>query len=126
MPRRDAARAAGQIYRAAAESFFVPAALIAAPPGEAPSARLREALRRGLARGFEGVVYSGDAAGPRVRVVGGANRRKTVAELWLQLRLGDDDAAALAAELQALMRRYEQRSRETGRAYILHAAIAPA
>ncbi len=55
-----------------------------------------------------------------------ATARSRPRSLWLQLRLGDDDAASLAGELKDLLRRYEARSREGGRRYIVHAAVAPA
>jgi len=113
-----------KFYRATAKSFFVPAELAPATPDDALSGRLRTSLDRGLARGLKGRLYSHDGAGPRMRVVRDKGCRTTVAEFWLELRLRHADAEALAAEFQALLERFRQRSQDTGQPYIVHAALA--
>ena len=123
---RQEARAGAPIkfYRAAAQSFFVPAELATATPGDAMSVSLRAALDRGLAGALKGHIYSHDGAGPRMRVVHSHPQTRTAAEFWLDLRLSEADAAALAGEFQALLRRFEARAGDAGHRYIVHAALA--
>ena len=47
------------------------------------------------------------------------------AELWSLLDLNRAEAAALAAEMKALLGRYRGRGRALGRPYLVHAALAP-
>jgi hypothetical protein len=59
-----------------------------------------------------------------MRLVRREGSRGASAETWLELRLGEADAHALANEFRALLRRLEQKSDEAGRSYIVHVAIA--
>ncbi|HEX8620671.1 MAG TPA: hypothetical protein VF718_01745 [Allosphingosinicella sp.] len=113
-----------KIYRAVAREFFVPGRLAGGEVGDKLSAELRERLALARARsGDEGILYGvGGDGGPRMRRVG-SDRPAEAAELWTLLDLGPADAAALAAEMKALLGRY--RGRAGGRAYIVHAALAP-
>ncbi|HEX8261514.1 MAG TPA: hypothetical protein VF547_01420 [Allosphingosinicella sp.] len=113
-----------KIYRAVARAFFVPARLVGAEAGEKLSTELRERLASARARsGGEGTLYFvGDDGRPRMRRLGGADPAEG-AEFWSLLDLGRADAAALAAEMKALLGRYRGRAR--GRPYLVHAAFAP-
>ena len=124
---RQEARAGAPIkyYRATARAFFVPAELMDAEPGAGLNAQLRGLLDRSLARALQGVVYSHDGAGPRMRLIKDADPPTLATELWMELRLSAADAAALAGELRALLHRFEGRSRKPHRRYLIHAAIAP-
>jgi hypothetical protein len=124
---RIQARAGAPIkyYRAVARSFFVPAELLRARPGVELAARLRERLEKGLAGCVQGVHYSHDGVGPRMRVVEDAGRGSFATEIWLELRLSAGDASEMDAALRALLRRFDRRSQETGRRYLVHAAFAP-
>jgi hypothetical protein len=114
-----------KIYRAVASAFFVPAHLAAGDVGEKLSAELRERLAAARARSGEGTLYfAGDDGGPRMRRVGGDEPGEGV-ELWSLLDLSRADAAALAAEMRALIGRYRGPGRGAGRPYIVHAALAP-
>ena len=124
---RKRARAGAPIkyYRATARAFFVPAELMRAEPDAGLTSRLRDLLARSLARTLQGVVYTHDGKAPRMRLVRDAAPGLVAAELWVQLGLSEADAAALGADLQALLRRFEARSRKARRLYLIHAAIAP-
>jgi len=124
---RAEARAGAPIkyYRATARAFFVPAELIPAQPDAALTSQLRDLLARSLARTIRGAVYTHDGRGPRMHLVRDAAPRLVATELWLELRLSEVDAATLAAELRALLHRFEERSGKTGRRCLIHAAIAP-
>jgi len=124
---RSEARAGAPIkyYRATARAFFVPAELMRAEPHAGLHSQLRDRLARSLARTLQGAIYTHDGNGPRMRLVREASAPIAATELWLELRLSDADAATLAADLRALLRRFESRSGRTRRRYLVHAAIAP-
>lgn len=110
-------------YRAVARAFFVPARLIGGEVGDKLSAELRERLASARACSGEGTLYFvGDDGGPRMRRIG-SDEPAEGAELWSLLDLTRTDAAALAAEMKALLGRY--RGRAAGRPYIVHAALVP-
>jgi hypothetical protein len=111
-------------YRANARSFFVPADLMVAEPGDGLESRLRAQLARNRARTLQGVVYSHDEKGPRMRLVSDQHPRRMATELWMELHLSESDAACLAEELRALFRRFEARSRKPHRRHLIHAAVA--
>jgi DNA-binding transcriptional ArsR family regulator len=115
-----------KFYRASARAFFVPAELIEAEPPTGRSAQLRDALAQSLARALQGVVYSHDGQGPRMRLVRDPEAQSVATELWLEIHLSRADAAALADELRALLHRFESRPQKAQRRYLVHAAIAPA
>jgi len=83
-------------------------------------------LAQSLARVVQGVVYSHDGQGPRMRLVRDPDPRTVAIELWRELHLSAADAAALADELRALLHRFESRTPKARRRYLIHAAIAPA
>lgn len=111
-------------YRAAAASFFVPAELSRAVPGEALNRRLRGILQASLARSIEGCAYSAEGGRPRMRLVRSEEGQETAAEFWLELRLGRAQARALAEDLRAVLRRYEVLSSPNQPVTIVHAAVA--
>jgi hypothetical protein len=123
---RVQARAGAPIkyYRATARAFYVPAELMNADPGAALASQLRDLLARTLARAVQGVVYSHDGKGPRMRLVKDADPRTLAMELWLELHLSQADAAAMAGELRALLHRFEACSHKPNRRYLVHAALA--
>jgi hypothetical protein len=45
-------------------------------------------------------------------------------EIWLELRVKDADAAALAGDLRALIERYGVKSEQAGQPHAVYAAIA--
>jgi hypothetical protein len=124
---RRQARAGAPIkyYRATARAFFVPAELMRAELDAGSTTLLRERLAKTLARTLRGVIYTHDGNAPQMRVVRDEASRVVAAELWMELRLSETDAATLAADLRALLHRFEARSRKTRRRYLIHAALAP-
>jgi len=114
-----------KLYRATARSFFVPAELMKEAPGAALSAELREALAQSLVRSWKGTIYFHDGQGPRMRVLTEPDRRGTTAETWLELHLSDAAASELARKIRSLLERFQSRSSERHRRYLVHAAIAP-
>lgn len=115
-----------KIYRAVARAFFVPARLVGSEVGDKLSAELRERLALARARSDgEGTLYFvGEDGGPRMRRFG-SDEPGEGTELWSLLDLSRAEAAALAAEMKALLRRYQGLGRGTARPYIVHAALAP-
>src|SRR5665213_1500156 len=114
-----------KFYRATARAFFVPAELAGGRPSDSMSVRLRAAVDRNLARTVKGVVYSHDGDGARMRVVRDKDCPATAFEVWLEVHLDEADAATLADELRTLLARFGRRPGASGRAWIVHAAIAP-
>lgn len=111
-----------RLYRAVAAAFFVPAAL-APPPGERLTAELSAALddtRRADADG--GIYYFLDQERPVMRRVAARNGPPTL-DLWRMMTLSEADARDLAAELEAVIARYGDRTR--GKSYLVRAALAP-
>lgn len=114
-----------KFYRAVARRFFVPAELMGALPDTELTARLRARLSESLAGALDGVLFFSDAGRPRMRLVKAAGARGAATEMWLELRLSSAEAALLAAELRALLHRFESRSKSSHRRWLVHAALAP-
>ena len=112
-------------YRATAREFFVPAELMDAAPGARSTLRLRELLEQSLAGLVKGAVYSSDGQGPRVRLVRHPGPQVLALDIWRELTLNETEAAALAAELHTVLRRYPTSADGGGRQFVVHAAIAP-
>jgi Helix-turn-helix domain len=123
---REQARAGAPIkyYRATARAFYIPADLLAADPAAGLTSKLRDQLSRSLACSLQGVVYSHDGKGPRMRLIRDADTRRLATELWMELHLSESDAAKLADELRALLHRFDARSGRAHRRYLIHAAVA--
>ena len=111
-------------YRAAAASFFVPAELMKAAPGEALNRRLRNLLQASLARSIKGCAYSAEGGRPKMRIVRGEGDEQLAAEFWLELRLGRAQALALTEDLHAVLKRHAALSSAPSAAYIVHVAVA--
>ena len=112
-----------KLYRMTAPAFFVPHAAAPELMTERLSRDLRASLRRAAAQPGKGLVISADAHGaPRMEAARG-DRPAEAMETWRVLRLSAEDRAAFAAELDGLIARFAQRGE--GRAYLVHAALAP-
>jgi len=113
-----------KLYRTTAPAFFVPHAAAPELMTERLARDLRASLRRAAAQPGKGLVISADAQGsPRLEAARGDAPPEAM-ETWRVLRLSPEDRAAFAAELDGLIARFDQRGQ--GRAYIVHAAVAPA
>jgi hypothetical protein len=112
-------------YRAVAERFFVPTDLLDRSPGAGLASELRGLLDEALFRApDDGVLFYAEEGEPRVSWFGQNRSSGEAGEFWQILTLADSDVRAFAAEMKALMERYEARSGR-GRPYLLHAAFAP-
>jgi hypothetical protein len=112
-----------KVYRAVARSFLVPAHLERRDGRRALALELNAALDQARSRSREeGVLYSWDEAdGPRMKRVGGGRTHGT--ELWGRLALSRTEAAQLADELRALLRRYQSAPKPGKAAYLAHFAF---
>ena len=110
-----------KLYRATAESFFVPAELSSAD--EDLGRRLRMALQRSFLGGLKGVLYSIEEGAPRLRVVEDPEFNPRGLELFAELELGEADAAALGEELRSIIKRFSSCSRTSARPYLVYAAL---
>lgn len=112
-----------KLYRATATAFLVPAEL-AGPTPDPLNHKLRNALARNLAGTYKGTLYNHDGTEGRMHLVRNNAVRARASEIWAELELCDTDAAALAQELSAVLKRYAGRPGKRRRHYIVHAAIA--
>ena len=114
-----------RLYRAVADSFFIPH--VAAPRGfgDDLAGELRESLARELMHGEGGMLFTANRDGAvRARLVGAGGPHGGT-EMWRVLRLRRDDVAALRRDLAALLNRYQRRPGATGGdIYLVHAAVA--
>jgi DNA-binding transcriptional ArsR family regulator len=113
-------------YRATARAFFVPTHLVSRMPEEQLSVELRDRLERGRRAGDnDGILFSVDERGsPRMQKLQGKTELP-YAEYWLNMKLSNADAQALANDMKSVFRRYQQRTTSRGRDYIAHCALAP-
>ncbi len=114
-----------KFYRAVAQSFLLPEALIDRPCTQGLSEELRRALHAAMAeKDIEGVMFSADEDGGINMSLSPASPRQAVpsVEIWYTLRLPDETASALADELSALLARYERLSGR-GKEFLVHAAL---
>ncbi len=116
-----------KVYRAAAESFFVPGRVMAAGPFTALHAELRDSLAkvRGPSRG--GILYDVDEHDePRMRYKGNsAPKLLAAAEVWQVLRLSRAQALRLTQEISGRLKAQRHAERGTEQDYLLHFALAP-
>ena len=113
-------------YRAVADRFLVSAAAMGRPPGAGPAAEMRRALDRAeQLAGSSDMLLALDAAGRPVMTRQGAQAAIDACEYWRALTLDRSEARALAADLGALLRRYESKPGKGKRAYLVHCALAP-
>jgi DNA-binding transcriptional ArsR family regulator len=123
---REQARAGRPVrhYRALHSAFFVPDALLAERPGRAVARALDSALENARARGGGGTLFDIDERGrPRMRRLD-ETEGAAAFEIVRLLQLDPGDAAALAGELSALVRRYEGRAGSRRSEWIVRAALA--
>ena len=113
-------------YRASAESYLVPLEHVSSSPGAGLAAELRRSLDDALAQeDDEGILfYVTEGGDPRVSWFGERDRRQPVAEFWQILRLSEGDARELIADLEELLKAYQERGGE-GRVFLIHSAVAP-
>lgn len=116
-------------YRAIAQSFLISMADVAEPMGDKWTRELRQSLTRQFNRRNLSVMYELDEAGRyRVRLVDpdGSGQNVRSFDFWKTLRLTHQQRRSLAAELRALLSRYDAAAEGSkGELFIVHAAFAP-
>jgi hypothetical protein len=112
-------------YTAAAEVFFVPAALMAAHPGAMLERELHEALA-GTGRDIDGTLFFRDAGGGmsmrdiRTR----RTERRLAANIWQILDLDEREAAQLASDIKTLLEQARAKARHRRqKKYLIRYAI---
>ena len=113
-------------YRAVADRFLVPAAAMGRRPGAGLSAELRVALDQAeQLAGSSDMLLEIGASGRPTMTRHGAAAATDACEYWRVLTLSRSEARAVAAELGALLRKYESKPGKGKRAYLAHGALAP-
>ncbi len=112
-------------YRAAADSFLIPAAAMGRRVGDGLTTELRTALDRAdtLAGASDMLVVLDEAGTPRLERRGG-NVDADACEYWRVLILDRDQARLLTRDLRALLRRYEGTPGRGKRPYLAHVGLA--
>lgn len=117
-----------KLYRASAAAYLVPLHLLPRPPSEGLAEELRESLARSAQRTEDMMLFTVDPEGrPRARVVRepGSSPADSF-ESWRILALSPARLRALAADISALLDRYEAMTPEAGaRSMLVHASGAP-
>ena len=112
-----------KLYRTTAEAFFVPHSAAPELLTERLARELRASLRAAASRPGKGLMFFADPQGAPWMEAARGDTPSEAMETWRTLRLSPEDRAAFTAELDGLISRFAQRGE--GRAYIVHAAIAP-
>ncbi len=115
-----------RFYRAVADRFLVPAAAMGRRPGAGLAAEMRMALDRAeQLAGASDMLLAIGADGRPTMTRSGAETATDACEYWRALILSRSEARALAAELGALLRKYQGPPGKGKRPYLVHAALAP-
>lgn len=113
-----------KLYRTVADSFLVPDELMDVPSTQGLANELRSLLADGGDRGAL-LLTLGPAGEPRVQLEGTGDSRNPNFELWRILRLNRSDMLGLRADLEAVLRKYQQGSnRKGGKVFLVHCAAA--
>jgi hypothetical protein len=113
-----------KIYKAVAESYFVPHELAHELYSEGLARELRSSLANEAHRTGDGMVFELDSCGrPRAESVSGP--RSIASEMWRVLRLSPETAASLRRELEDLLDRYVADTSSSARVFLVHGAVAP-
>jgi DNA-binding MarR family transcriptional regulator len=116
-------------YKAIAEAFLVNAADVSEQVSDVLSRELRQSMARQVNRRDSYLRYHLDELGRfRVNQVEpeGGDLKVRVLDYWKIMRLRPERRDALAAELTALIGRYEDASSsDDGELFLVHAAVAP-
>jgi hypothetical protein len=114
-----------KLYRTTSEAFFVPHAATPELATDPLARDLRAGLQAAARKPGKGYLVYADGDGiPRAEPARGAGPPEA-AEMWRILRLSPEEMASLSAELDALLTRYMRTASGRGRAFLVHAAVAP-
>lgn len=116
-------------YRAAAEAFLISLADMAEPAGARFGRELRQSLDERANRANLSLLHYLDEGGRnRLRLIDPENSRSTMRafEYWKVIALTREQRQSLAAEIDALISRYEPAAPgQGGELFLVHAAFAP-
>jgi hypothetical protein len=116
-------------YRAVAESFLISLADMAEAPGAGLGRELRQSLDERSAGGNLSLLhYLDDHGRNEVRLIDPEESRlaRRAFEYWKVIPLTREQRQSLAAEIDALIRRYEtETAGQGGELFLVHAAFAP-
>ena len=114
-----------KLYRASAESYFIPYEVATELLTEPLSRELRGRIRSENLKSEDGVLLTTDEDGvPLMRPVSSEGAAKRAMEFWLILRLDPAEAKGLERDLKELLDRYAGRTTGHGKPYLVHAALA--
>jgi len=114
-----------RFYRAAADSFLIPASAMGRRVGDGLTAELRTAIERAgsLSGSSDMLVVLDEAGKPRLERRGGTVDAEAC-EYWRVLALDRDQARLLTRDFRALLRRYEGAPGRGKKVYLAHVALA--
>ena len=113
-------------YRAVADAFVIPAAMMVRRPGDGLAAELRGLLGQAeTLAGTRDMMLSLDSTGRPLLSRCGGEAEADACEYWRVLTLSRSDARALAGDLGQLLRKYDRSGEKGAQAYLAHVAMAP-
>lgn len=114
-----------KLYRCAADSFFIPAAVAPAPFSLGLARELQEAIVRDAATSVKGMTFSLDTEG-RVagKVIEMPGAGTPPLDSWRILRLNATQARRLKQEMRKVLDRFQAEPASGGQVYLVHAGMA--
>lgn len=113
-------------YQAVRPRFFVPVEFLYRSPGAGLAEELRARLEEeALKLEGEGLLFTAEDGRPRITRIVDGRRKRSSGEYWHIFNMTPADAEALSEELDALLRRYRERTSDKGRPYLFHTAFVP-
>jgi hypothetical protein len=113
-----------KLYQAVASAFVIPDELMPRMPGDLLADELRGRIAQEMAaRGSSHVIRADGEGNPLLEPLAAEGEGGLPFEAWRILRLSRTDAAALEAQIVALLDSYEDRQTPGAREWLVHAAM---
>lgn len=113
-----------KLYQAVASAFLIPDELMPRTPGDLLADEMRERIEQEMAaRGSSHMISADSDGNPLLEPLAAEGEGRLPFEAWRILRLNREDAAALEAEITALLDSYETRQTPGAREWLVHAAM---
>lgn len=113
-----------KLYQAVAATFLIPDELMPRMPGDILADELRERIRQEMAeRGSSHVIKANDGGEPLLTPLSAEGEGELPFEAWRILKLDAARAMALRRDLEELLDRYEAHQGQSGRSFLVHAAM---
>ena len=114
-----------KLYRAAADSFFIPFEVAPELLTDKLSRELRARIRAEHLRSGDGMLLSMDENGlASLRLIADEGSRAAAFEAWSILLLDAAEAEALRRDLKDVIERHAEQASGRGKPYLVHAAVA--